>query len=141
MRKVMVFGTFDGLHEGHRAFLREARDHGDYLVAVVTPDHAVKSLKGREPRLDIHRRMEELRHEDVDEVILGDADLNTWEVIDSRKPDVIALGYDQTDLKNVLEEHLERQRRRPEIVVLSAYKADKYHSSLLAQKAGDVRII
>ncbi len=131
---MMVFGTFDGLHEGHRAFLREARDHGDYLVAVVTPDHAVKSLKGREPRLDIHRRMEELRREDVDEVILGDADLNAWEVIDSRKPDVIALGYDQTELKKALEEHLEHQRRRPEIVVLSPYRADKFHSSVLNKR-------
>jgi len=26
--KVMVFGVFDRLHSGHRAFLRQAKKHG-----------------------------------------------------------------------------------------------------------------
>ena len=34
MAKVMVFGTFDGVHPGHENFFEQAKQHGDYLIAV-----------------------------------------------------------------------------------------------------------
>lgn len=37
--RVMVFGVFDGLHPGHRAFLRQARKKGDKLIVVVARDN------------------------------------------------------------------------------------------------------
>ena len=45
MKKVMVFGTFDGLHEGHLDFFRQAREYGDYLIVAVARDVNVKKIK------------------------------------------------------------------------------------------------
>ena len=41
MKKVLVFGTFDGLHEGHKDFLRQAKQYGDHLTVVVGRDSTV----------------------------------------------------------------------------------------------------
>jgi len=42
---VLVFGTFDGLHDGHRFFLTEARKLGDRLIASVATDEIVERIK------------------------------------------------------------------------------------------------
>ncbi len=133
MRKVMVFGTFDGIHAGHRAFLREAKNQGDYLIAVVAPDHAATHLKGKRPSLDENSRMEELRREaGVDEVVLGDAELDTWEVLSVHKPQIIALGYDQAALKTALEANSARTGEHFKLAVMRPYEPHKYHTSLLS---------
>jgi FAD synthetase len=49
--RVIAFGVFDGLHEGHRHFLREARKLGGRLTVAVAHDEAVVMLKGRRPPL------------------------------------------------------------------------------------------
>ena len=48
-KKVLVFGTFDGIHKGHLSFLNQAKEHGDYLTVVVAKDSNVKKLKGHKP--------------------------------------------------------------------------------------------
>ncbi len=126
MKKVMVFGTFDGLHEGHRAFLEEARAEGDYLIAVVAQDHIVERLKGHLPKLNLASRFEALNKEDgVDEVVAGDTHLGVWEVVKNYKPDVIAVGYDQNALKEDLKNHLDELGYKPEIKVMRAYEENK----------------
>lgn len=134
MKKVMIFGVFDGVHEGHRHFLREARELGDYLIAVVTQDHIVEELKGHAPKRDVAARFEHLAKEDqVDEVVIGDHKLSIWEVVKNHKPDVIALGYDQELLKADLEKHKKGFAWPLEIKMLSAYEPNVYHSSLLEE--------
>lgn len=135
MRKVMVFGTFDGLHEGHRDFLRQAKECGDYLIAEVAQDHIVGHLKGHLPALDLAKRLEALKKEDgVDEVEIGDTELYTWQVAKKHRPDVVAVGYDQTALKNALEAHLKNFDWPIEIRVMNAHEPDKYHSSLFENR-------
>ncbi|OGY64700.1 MAG: hypothetical protein A3J53_00655 [Candidatus Harrisonbacteria bacterium RIFCSPHIGHO2_02_FULL_40_20] len=132
MVKVMVFGAFDGLHEGHKEMFKEAKTYGQYLVAVVTQDHIIQHLKGHLPKLDLGERMAALQDEDaVDEVLVGDIVLETWEVVKKYRPDVIACGYDQADLKKSLEKNLAKIGYKPRIVTLKAFEPDKYHSSLL----------
>ena len=132
MKKVMVFGTFDGVHEGHREFFKEARRCGDYLIAVVAQDHIIEHLKGRLPNINLAERFENLKKEDsVDEVIIGDKDLGSWEIVKMQKPDVIALGYDQHTLRESLESHLKNLEYKPEIKIMSAYEPNKFHSSRL----------
>ena len=119
----MVFGTFDSLHDGHRHFLREAKNHGDYLIAVVASDHTVRHLKGKHPEKDISIRMEELKEEEsVDEIVMGDEDLDTWEVVKRYRPEVIALGHDQHALRSALEAHFQNVRYHSEIVTIGAHK-------------------
>lgn len=132
MRKVMIFGTFDGVHEGHRAFFRQARNHGDQLVAVVAPDGVVQRLKGHNPHRSEGERMEDLERESsVDQVVLGDEDLGSYDVVMNHEPNIIVLGYDQKELKEDLEQHLHRFNWGPEIVVADSHEPEKYHSRLL----------
>lgn len=132
MRKVMVFGVFDGVHEGHRHFLREAKALGNYLIVCVAQDHVVELLKGRGPKFDVAERFDHLRHEDrVDEVVIGDHTISTWEVVKKHRPDIIAIGYDQAFLKEDLEKHLKDFDWPLEIRVVSGYELNMYHSSLL----------
>jgi len=131
MKKVMVFGVFDGVHEGHRHFLKEAKALGDYLVVCIAQDHVVEHLKGHAPQLDVSERFDHLRQEDgVDEVVIGDHTLSTWEAVKKHKPDVIALGYDQTLLKEDLERHVQSFDWPVALRTVSAYEPNTYHSSL-----------
>ena len=50
MKKVMVFGTFDIFHDGHRDYFKQAREFGDYLIVVVARDENVLKIKGNIPR-------------------------------------------------------------------------------------------
>jgi len=121
-KKVMVFGVFDSLHEGHKAFLKEARSYGEYLIAVLPPDDVVKKLKNRYPKLTIAQRFEHLRGVDnVDAVIIGDAELGTWNVLENHMPQVIALGHDQDKIKEELEKYFEGKDWKPEIVVMKKF--------------------
>jgi FAD synthetase len=130
--KVMVFGVFDGLHKGHRAMLKEAKQYGDYLMVAVAQNHIVQHLKGHLPKLDIAERIAHLQAEDcVDEVIIGDAELGIWKVVKKYRPDVIACGYDQKDLKRELENALPNLGYTPRIVTLKSFEPNIYHSSLL----------
>ena len=46
---VAIFGVFDGIHEGHREFIRQAKSHGQELVAIVARDSIVEKLKNKMP--------------------------------------------------------------------------------------------
>jgi D-beta-D-heptose 7-phosphate kinase/D-beta-D-heptose 1-phosphate adenosyltransferase len=46
-RVVIVTGGFDPIHSGHIAYIRSAREMGDYLVAGVNTDAWLKRKKGR----------------------------------------------------------------------------------------------
>ncbi|OGG40978.1 hypothetical protein A3A21_01260 [Candidatus Jorgensenbacteria bacterium RIFCSPLOWO2_01_FULL_45_25b] len=146
-RRVLVFGTFDGLHEGHRAFLRQARqmqiraddaqmnaDDSVRLIVVVARDEVVEKLKGRKSRKEQGLRIKELMETGLmDEVVEGDAEIGRWEVIGKIKPDIIALGYDQVALKEALEEYVRENGLRIEVRVMKAYKPEEFHSSIISK--------
>ncbi len=128
----MVFGVFDGIHQGHKHFLKEAKKLGDKLIAVVASDEVVRTLKGRPPMKNVHERIEHVEKEDgVDEVIVGDDELGSWDIVKKVRPDVVAVGYDQKTLKNDLENSLGEFGWHLEIETISAHEPHKYRSSLL----------
>lgn len=129
-RRVMVFGVFDGLHEGHRAFLRAAKKRGGELIVVVARDSAARLLKKKTPRFDENARARAIRASGLaDRVVLGDQKQGTYRVIAHWKPDIICLGYDQ----QALAENVKNKIRGIRLVRLMAHKPEKFKTSLLVK--------
>ena len=129
-RTVLVFGTFDGVHEGHRFFLRAARAHASYVLASVAQDKMVYEFKGRYPDRCHEVRMRELQSEGLaDELQPGDSEIGAWSIVRKRQPEVIAFGYDQTALAEALQ--TADLGYVPELVWIDAYHPDRYHTRIL----------
>ncbi len=136
MKKVLVFGTFDGLHKGHLDFFRQAKEHGDYLVVVVGRDSTVLAVKKHLPKHNENKRLDAvLKAENVDYARLGNEGDNRYAVIFEVNPDAICLGYDQTHFTEKLEEKLKEMGLNIPVVRLKAYKPEIYKSSLLNEKS------
>lgn len=135
VKKVMVFGVFDIIHDGHRHFLTSAKSYGNKLVAVVATDSSVKSLKNALPYNPLKTRIENLDSEKlVDTIISGDSELSSWQVIEKEKPDIIALGYDQINLKNHLEKFITENKLEISLVTIPPLHDGEMHSSVLRKK-------
>ena len=138
MKRVLTFGTFDGVHDGHRNMLAQAKELGSELVVAIAPDHIVQELKGTNPDFNFERRLELLtKEQSVDVAIKGDSKTGSWEILSELQPQIIALGYDQRELESSLHTHLQSWpagQEKPKIVVLEAYKPETLHNSLLKRK-------
>lgn len=128
----MAFGSFDVLHKGHEAYLKEAKSFGDYLVVIVARDENILRFKGHKPKNDENSRLEQVKKLDfVDEAILGHKD-DILEVLEEFKPNIICLGYDQKTMdEESLRKELEKRNLKAEIVRAKPYKEDVYKSSKL----------
>jgi len=121
MVKVMATGTFDLLHMGHIYFLKEAKKLGDKLVVVVATDNTVRQLK-HEPvntegiRLNL---IKELKI--VDDAYIGHED-DMYEIVETIKPDIIALGFDQIHDEKKIQSELKKRSISAKVVRLSEYK-------------------
>jgi FAD synthetase len=103
MTTVLVFGTFDRLHEGHLRFLSAARAHGDRLVVLVSRDQFVRGFKKKEPAFPEELRRRRLVERGLaDEAYLSDPVPGSYEMVKSIRPDLICLGHDQERLRESL---------------------------------------
>lgn len=99
MVKVLAGGCFNRLHEGHVYFLMKAKALGDELVVVVANDS--HNRKRYAVRAGIRKEnVEKLGI--ADRVVIGDPDGFVGVVLRER-PDIIALGHDQSLPKDVEE--------------------------------------
>jgi len=132
MKKVMAFGSFDVLHEGHKHYLQEAKSYGDYLIVIVARDENILRFKGRKPINDENQRLKNIKKLNfIDKAILGHKD-DILKVLEEFKPDIICLGYDQNTIdKDKLKQELEKRNLKAEIVRAKPYKEDIYKSSKL----------
>ncbi len=127
----MLFGTFDGLHEGHFDLFRQAKKYGDYLVVVVARDVNVKKIKNRLPIRNENKRLEELKQSKlVNEVLLGNEN-DPYKIIKELRPDVICIGYDQNSFNNNLVKKLEDFALNTKIYTLKPYKPEQFKSSII----------
>lgn len=132
MRVGLLFGTFDGLHEGHRAMLNEARQHVDKLVVSLALDEVVTELKGKAPMHTWADRSRELSQSGlIDEVIAGDREQGKYTSIKSLSPSAILVGYDQIALVKDLRRFLNESSLNIPVTILKPFKPDQYKSSLL----------
>ena len=132
-KTVLATGAFDLLHYGHLDFLEEAKKAGGKnarLIVIVARDKTIEARKGKRPIVPEDQRralMEALKP--VDDAILGFEDTNYEAVIEKLKPDVIAVGYDQSDIKRLVEEIVKRQGLKIKIFEAKKFSADDIDSS------------
>lgn len=107
MKKVLTYGTFDLLHQGHINILKRAKEQGDYLVVAVSTDE-FNAIKGKKATHSYEVRkyiLEAVRY--VDEVIPE----NHWDqkVEDVKKHniDVFVMGDDWEGKFDFLKDHCE----------------------------------
>lgn len=134
-KKVFCFGVFDGLHDGHIRMLQEAKSYGDQLIVAVTQDQVVQKLKGHPPRLSLPVRIDNIQSLHIADIVTaGDDDILRWQVLQSYKPQIIALGYDQLRLKEALTSASQTFSFSTTIIILQPFKPEELHSSLLFGK-------
>ncbi len=134
--RILIFGTYDGIHEGHRSFFAQARALATdpQLIVSLARDTNVLKIKGKLPRSDETMRKSALEHEQlVDEVVLGALGDDYIEHIVSLHPTIIALGYDQagTVYTQALAEKLATAHCAAKIVRCKPFKPEIYKSSKL----------
>jgi len=130
---VLATGAFDLLHYGHYRFLEEAKKSGGRnpkLIVIIARDKTIKKRKGKRPILPEDQRralVEALKP--VDQAILGYERMNIEAVLKKIKPDVIAVGYDQRDIRKSVEEILRKGRSRVKIVQIGRFGSADLNSS------------
>lgn len=128
----LVFGVFDGFHDGHRVFLEQVNHVAQKIIVVVAQDAMVRDLKGKWPHNSLGRRINDIRDSGlVDMVVAGDLVRYSWSSIRTYQPDVIAVGYDQHDLKKALEQYQESSLTPFDIVTLDPHHPEKFKSSII----------
>lgn len=130
---VLATGAFDLLHYGHLNFLQEAKKMGGRdarLIVIVARDSTVEARKGKKPIVPEDQRralIEALKP--VDDAILGFEDMNYEAVIDKLNPDIIAVGYDQSDIKSSVEELIQRKGLKIRVFQTRKFAVDDIDSS------------
>jgi FAD synthetase len=130
---VLASGVFDLLHLGHVRFLEEAKRAGGKnakLIAIIATDNTVEKSKGRKPIMSEDQRcalVKALRV--VDKAVLGYENMDIGEVIGKIKPDVIALGYDQTDMEKEVKKYVFENKLPVEIVRIGKFAENALDSS------------
>jgi FAD synthetase len=136
--KVIAFGTFDLLHPGHVYFLEQAKTHGDFLVAAVARDKNVKQAKGRLPVMNETMRLEMVRALKVVDKAVFEDEIKPINTIYAEKPDIVALGYDQTTYmtkdKRDCSHYLKWHGINAEVVRIRPYKNGIYKTTLLRRR-------
>ena len=117
MKKVLCFGTFDILHDGHKEFLKDAKKYGNFLIVNVISDKLVYENKKKyiiNKQIDRIKNLKKLGI--VDKIIKVSDNLEeNLKMIGSLKPDVIVFGYDQkTDFRDKLKDFLDSVNIKPE---------------------------
>jgi FAD synthetase len=110
IKVVLVGGVFDLLHAGHIHTLKSAKSLGDVLIIVVATDTTVSNLKrNRKIFHDENSRLELVSSiKFVDKAIIGKR-TSIFDTVDFVRPDIIALGYDQShDVKSMKKNCLDR---------------------------------
>jgi FAD synthetase len=134
--RIMLFGTFDGLHKGHLDLFKQAQrlSRDSFLIISVARDKNVKRIKGKLPLFDEEKRLKELKKiKIIDKVLLANIK-NYFSHIKKEKPDIIALGYDQKAYVGELKGDIKKYKMPIKLVRLKPFKETIYKSHLLNKR-------
>lgn len=131
--RVFVGGTFDIIHPGHVAFLREASRYGRLYVAVARNSN-VRRFKGRDPFNDEEHRLamvSSIRY--VYEAFLGD-ESDYLKSVERVRPGYIVLGPDQFADPETLSRELEARGLGGIRILRLSEKVGGFSSSAVVKK-------
>lgn len=130
---VLASGTFDLLHLGHVKYLEEAKKAGGRnaeLIVIVARDSTVEKRRGTKPIVpENQRRALVASLKVVDEAILGYEKFDIGRVIEKIKPDVIALGYDRSDIEQTVRKYVKEKGLNIEVIKVDKFGKDELNSS------------
>ena len=142
LTRIMIFGTFDGVHKGHINFFKQAKKivknpSKSFLIASIARDKNVFKIKGEYPLHTERKRMALIKkYKIINKVVLSGIDNHLPHIL-KEHPDIIALGYDQKAYVKNLKKDLKRKGKlgmSVKIVRLKPYKEHIYKNRLLKTK-------
>ena len=104
LRIVLAGGVFDIIHPGHIHTLNAAKKLGDVLVVVVATDNTAVKMKKRRPLHTQDQRQELVNSLSMVDLCLIGQEEDIFKTVNHVKPQIIALGYDQTHQEKFITE-------------------------------------
>ncbi len=137
-RTVLATGVFDILHPGHLKFLQESKRLGGArarLVVVVARDKTVMKRKGRKPVIPEKGRREMVAAlKPVDKAILGREEADYLGILREVKPDVVCVGYDQNDIKKMVDLIVKKEKLPIRVLQLAHFGPRGFDSSTILKR-------
>ena len=108
MKKVITYGTYDLLHQGHINLLRRAKELGDYLIVGVTNDSFDRDRGKLNVRNNVLERVEAVKATGyADQIVIEDYVGQKIDDIQKYNVDIFAIGSDWEGKFDYLKEYCE----------------------------------
>ena len=136
LKVVLAGGVFDIIHPGHIHTLNAAKELGDVLIVVIATDKTAEKMK---KRLPLHSQ--EQRKMLVDSLLVVDLSIvghegDIFKTVDLIRPQVIALGYDQTHQEKFIIEGCKKINLNVTVARLQS-PIPEVSSSIIEKKYGE----
>lgn len=141
MKKVITYGTYDLLHEGHINLLRRAKELGDFLIVGVTSDRFDRERGKLNVCNNVLERVEAVRKTGfADQIIIEDYFGQKIDDIQKYDVDVFAIGSDWTGSFDYLNEFCEVKYLPRTEGISSTMLRDRFRKELRVGVIGSGRI-